>query len=614
MILNNYLHGSFYIDFLKALPFNIIIIYLCLYKEKYKPDNHFCFFNEKISGFFILIKLLSGLKILNVLKVMSKRKNKAFHRLKEIDNHIFEKLFRLFKFIFLFFASMNVFICLHIFIGNQTNPNWILSMNLQDKPFIKIYIASLYGIIETLTTVGYGDVVCDSFTEIIFQIILLSIGIVAYSFIITIIGNYVNNESKAEIKHSKYITMLEEIRIEFPKMPFKLYNKIKQHFKSVLNQQKKIDLNILINSLPYSIKNMILFKIYNNCINKFIFFKKCDNTDFISRVLTNFIPLFSMKKAILISEGENIENVFFVKTGKLSLNVALDNNNPKNSIKQYIFEKFEDLIDDNKNDNTINDVNGTKDNINDNNNQSMFNQKKQNLTSQSYHESYIEQEIGKCDLGGDDEDIETNYKFLRIMEIKKNEYFGLTYMLLNKPSPLYLRVASKKADIFLLRKHDIISISKAYPTIWKKIREKSYLNMIAIKKKTIKTLKIYCSCKGISLDISETKKTGKINPLNLLEIKELIELEKIKQEEEKKKEKKKEKVVKKPKEVITKKIKSHSLVLNQQKIISNIRNKLINKNCQESSKILIQNTHFFDSNRLQNIQLKKSEIKLLDAL
>ena len=60
--------------------------------------------------------------------------------------------------------------------------------------------------------------------------------------------------------------------------------------------------------------------------------------------------------------------------------------NNKNSIKQYIFEKFEDLIDNNKNDNTINDVNGTKDNINDNNNQSMFNQKNQNLTSQSYHE------------------------------------------------------------------------------------------------------------------------------------------------------------------------------------------------------------------------------------
>ena len=37
--------------------------------------------------------------------------------------------------------------------------------------------------------------------------------------------------------------------------------------------------------------------------------------------------------------------------------MALDNNNPKNSIKQYIFEKFEDLIDDNKNDNTINNDN-----------------------------------------------------------------------------------------------------------------------------------------------------------------------------------------------------------------------------------------------------------------
>jgi hypothetical protein len=214
---------------------------------------------------------------------------------------------------------MNLFICLHIFIAEQSYPNWLISMGIQNLSFYKIYIAALYGIIETLTTVGYGDVTCDSFTEICFQIILLSVGIVAYSWLITMIGNYVKNESKAEIKHSKDLTLLEEIRVEFPKMPFKLYNKIHQHLKSVSNQQKKIDLNILVNSLPYSVKNMVIFRVYNQCISKFIFFKKCENTDFISRVLTNFIPLFSKQKAILIREGEIIENIFFVRTGKLTL-------------------------------------------------------------------------------------------------------------------------------------------------------------------------------------------------------------------------------------------------------------------------------------------------------
>ena len=210
---------------MQAIPFNIIIIYFCFNKEKFQPDGPKCFYNG-INGVYSSIKLLSGLKISKVLKAMNRKKNKAYLTLTEIDDHLFEKIYKLLSFTILSLLSINVFICLHIFIGHQTYPNWMLSMGISDKPFIQIYIAALYGIIETLTTVGYGDVVCDSFTEIIFQIILLSIGIVAYSWLITIIGNYVKNESKAEIKHSKDLTMLEEIRVEFPKMSFKLYNKI----------------------------------------------------------------------------------------------------------------------------------------------------------------------------------------------------------------------------------------------------------------------------------------------------------------------------------------------------------------------------------------------------
>ena len=609
IILKNYLEGSFFIEFLQAIPFNIIIMHLCYNKEKYLPDGTICFFNG-INGIYASIKLFSGLKISKVLKAMNRKKNKAYLWLTEIDDHIFEKIFKLLSFTIIALASINIFICLHIFIGYQTFPNWIASMGIQDKSFIQIYIAALYGIIETLTTVGYGDVVCDSFTEIIFQIILLSVGIMAYSWVITIIGNYVNNESKAEIKHSKNLTMLEEIRVEFPKMSFKLYNKIHQHLQSVSHQQKKIDLNILVNSLPYSIKNMVLFKVYHKCIERFIFFKKCDNTDFISRVLTNFIPLFSMKKALLIREGEIVENIFFVKTGKLSLNASLYQNNPEDCIKRYIYEKFEDIMEnDNKNpikqsskiekennNKTINNYNTRKSIQNDKVNsgiqniQNIFNQKRQSMTNQSYHESRIEQEIGKCDLGGSEDFEEKFGKFLRIMDIKRNENYGTTYMQLNKPSPLSLRVVSKKADIFLLRKHDAINISKAYPIIWKKISEKALKNMIAIKDKTIQTLKNYCCYHGILLDDKIPEKNRKLDPLNLFEIKQLMEIERMKEKEENEQNIK----YKSPKSKITKQktvsqkplLKSKSLILKKNKIIDNIKKNLFKKYSHETTNLL----------------------------
>jgi hypothetical protein len=74
-------------------------------------------------------------------------------------------------------------------------PNWIVSFNLENKSFMDIYLASFYFIIATMTSVGYGDIVCISKEETFFQIILLSIGLVAYSFIISTVGDYVKNKS-----------------------------------------------------------------------------------------------------------------------------------------------------------------------------------------------------------------------------------------------------------------------------------------------------------------------------------------------------------------------------------------------------------------------------------
>ena len=589
LILKKYLTGNFFFDFLQALPFNIIIIYLCENSDKYKPDGPFCLYNG-INGVYVSIKACSILKIMKILKILNKKKNKAYEWLQEIDNSFYEQLLSVFSFTFLILGCTNLFICLHIFIAEQSYPNWLVSMGIQDAAFYEIYIAALYGIIETLTTVGYGDVTCDSFTEICFQIILLSVGIVAYSWLITTVGNYVKNESKAEIKHSKDLTLLEEIRLEFPELSFKLYKKIHQHLKSVSNQQKKVDLNILVNSLPYSVKNLVLFKVYDNCIHKFNFFKKCENTDFISRVLTNFIPLFSKQKALLIREGENIENIYFVNSGILTIDAALDIKVPEESIKRYIYEKFDDIIEkDKENNNKYDRTNKsmTKENISqqfekiNTGFQNIFNQRN-SLAGQSYHESHIEQEIGKVDLGGsDEEDIEEkNNKFLHIMHIKRNEHFGITYMFLNRPSPLSLRVKSKKADIFLLRKHDATIISKSYPRIWTVISEKAFYNMIAIKNKTLETLKSYCSCHGLTLDNNyEPTKTKKLDPLNMFEIKELMELEKVKKEE-KEIQKLKNKTLSKNKTSKFKKKISGSVVFKEKEMISKIKKNLIKKYSQ----------------------------------
>ena len=94
---------------------------------------------------------------------------------------------------------------------------------------------------------------------------------------------------------------------------------------------------------------------------------------------------------------------------------------------------------------------------------------------------------------------------MKILDLHINEYIGEYYLFKNKPIPLSLKVKTKIANIFLLRKSDAVKISIAFPEIWGRISNKSEKNAIAIQESLIKKIKNYCDCKGI-IPIDNKKK------------------------------------------------------------------------------------------------------------
>ena len=492
-IIGHYLKKYFFLDVLSAIPFFTISYYYCnFYKEK--PDGEVCLYNG-VDLKFNFFKMFLGFKMIKLKKVMDKKQNRGINYFHEVisENYTLEKTMKMILFVIMIGIGFNFFICYHIYIGLQSYPNWILKTNNQDSSFITIYITSFYFLVTTITSVGYGDITCVSLSETLYQIIILTIGVIAYSWIVSTIGNYVKKETRAAIKFNKDLSLLEEIRVSYPKMSFKLYNKIHKHLESVSHQQEKLDTNLLVTNLPYTLKNQIMFIIYGNIIKKFKFFKDCENSDFILRVLTSFIPLSTKKGAFIIQEGEIIDNIVFVREGRLSLVATIDLDNPLLSIENYLGEKFEDI---NEKMNTKLDESLVDGSIN-------LGLKKEKAstvlktvlrTKEDIAEEDIEQEMAKKDFN---EDIEIgNLQFLNILDILKNEHYGIVYMLLKKPAPLSLRVKSKYCQLFLLRKNDTMQISKAYPNVWKKIYYKSYHNMKSIKKITKKIIINYCKNYG----------------------------------------------------------------------------------------------------------------------
>ena len=60
--------------------------------------------------------------------------------------------------------------------------------------------------------------------------------------------NYFNMEEAKINDSNNNMKILEEIRVEYPNMPFRLYNKIYDYIESRNIAEKKLDTNYLTNS------------------------------------------------------------------------------------------------------------------------------------------------------------------------------------------------------------------------------------------------------------------------------------------------------------------------------------------------------------------------------
>ena len=165
---------------------NIIYHYYC-------KNNPFkiCHTYEKNSPSYLLVSL-KCLKALKIFKMPATKKNQFISRLTELASDNTTETVDLIIELLLVIFGLHILSCIHIFIGKYTYPGWIFANEFQEHSIFNLYMISVYYLITTMTTVGYGDISSDSLVEIIFRIILLAVGIICYSWLISSISNGIN--------------------------------------------------------------------------------------------------------------------------------------------------------------------------------------------------------------------------------------------------------------------------------------------------------------------------------------------------------------------------------------------------------------------------------------
>ena len=465
-IIFNYLTTWFIPDLLCAFPFS--------------------FFSEKpekiISTNEFELKYL--LDLFNLIKVFKIYNNNTFffqynHYIIKQTNLL--KIFETSRFIYLFIICGHYLACIFIFLSHLENPSWVTHQNLINNSKFEIYISSFYYVFATVFTVGYGDIVSINIYERFFNLFLLIVGIMAYSFSISSLSNYVQNVDFKTQDFNEKMETLAHLKLTHEKMPKSLYNKIARFLKYKLEHVVR-DKNEIMDNLPIGLRTTLIMEMYKPIINNFRFFKTFNSSNFIIKVILAFRPLLVMKNEKLVNEGDYIEEIIFVKRGVLALELPLP-----------VLIKDKDIEDINIKNRRASLLNLDIPQLPIN--KSLSNQKPKtiNFNNEIYPQKSMSFSKGKgftfkTTVNNKNKIKKPIQQYVKIIEIRKNEHFGDILMFLNRRSPLSMKLKSKIAELFLLNKTDAVEISMSFPKIWSLIIKKSLFNMEQIERLINKAL------------------------------------------------------------------------------------------------------------------------------
>ena len=311
-ILASYLKSGLILDLFCSIPFSLILLLL----------NEPIFHKSKMIKLMRLPRLYNLLRFSRLFKLIKfLRKVNIFKRFEEFLS-IRQSVATLVSTIATIFIAIHIMACFWYFSCkfDEFSPNtWVVRYNMQDNDIITLYITSIYWVILSLSTVGYGDLSAFTILEKILSIIWIGISLYFYAFTIGSLSSLVLMSKTHMHAHAYKLSKIDEISAMF-KLPKEIVHKIKRALKSSsdISGFSWKDKEKLLNELPKKLRYKIAAVMYGGVGKKLLFFKGKD-MGLMTKIMPLLTPYIINRNENIYEKGDRSDEIYFIIKGSTLL-------------------------------------------------------------------------------------------------------------------------------------------------------------------------------------------------------------------------------------------------------------------------------------------------------
>jgi len=179
------------------------------------------------------------------------------------------------------------------------------------------YFTSLYWVVETLTTVGYGETTPLNNVQRVYAMVLMLAGVGMYGFII---GNVANLLSKRNPARTQFFNNLEQLKVfvNYRNIPISLQKRISDYYAYIWKKKLGFDESVFLSSLPQGLQNEVSVHLKREILEKIPLFEGVSD-EFLRDVSFHMRPIVCVPEECIFKENDIGNEMYFVIRGKLKV-------------------------------------------------------------------------------------------------------------------------------------------------------------------------------------------------------------------------------------------------------------------------------------------------------
>lgn len=180
-----------------------------------------------------------------------------------------------------------------------------------------VYTTALYWTVQTLSTVGYGDITPSTNAQRFFAVCVMLFGVGVYSYVIGNVASLLANIDPAKTHHIENLERLTAF-MAYRELPHQLQQRIRNYYNYLWEKRLGYDESAVLSTLPPGLRTEVTLYLKREFLENVPLFRGASE-EFIRDIALGMRPVIFTPGDYVFRAGEPGHDMYFVSRGELEV-------------------------------------------------------------------------------------------------------------------------------------------------------------------------------------------------------------------------------------------------------------------------------------------------------